>query len=688
MAQTLEIPRRPANYVWSDKDIDTIIDRMVTQESGGNPNARGKKGEIGLLQIMPQTAAAYGVSPELLTNPIVNKWVGRRYLTDLLSKYHGDMMRAVEAYNAGSKRVNENKIPVSTQSYARRALEGLGGAASSIMGEGTAEAEEPYTGPVFSVPAGGKSGTKTTPYTGPVYPSSTAKPEPLGARLAGWLPTVGQGVGEFVGASAGAAIPGVGETGIPEYAGAVAGGAAGSAGGAGLENQIRQRVYGLPPVSVGSETLMGGAGSAVGGVLPLIPRLRKAAAISHATGKSFGEAWEELGRVGADLEGTLGTGARKAELLQQAPGTPVQRAYEQTLNQSLKQLSQAYDTLLKSSYHQMTPNTVTVVAGRVAKTLELAGKPLRQSIEDEIAAQPMTVRRAQVVLSNIRQMERSLNPDTQRVARGAIAEVKKALESDIDAVIGPAKAAQRKALDQMYARKIAQFPIRAERGAFTLPQAAEAVTSTGGKPGDVGRVVSVIEEMEQAGKIDPLRRATATRIFQKASAVGGNNPIEKLKALQKAVASVKPEIFDALYGRGARTTWLRSAADLAERQGELLKHPDEAAAIGAAVGNYLKSPGVLAHWTNFLGHRTGIGAILMLGGAEFGQREAIAGGSALLGISIYEAVSHSKIAVSLLGAAARTKNSQATARLIIAAMNAAIRAGAESALQPTGTGGP
>ena len=45
------------------QDLDAILDRMAGKESSGNANAVGKKGEIGLLQVMPSTAKQYGVDP-------------------------------------------------------------------------------------------------------------------------------------------------------------------------------------------------------------------------------------------------------------------------------------------------------------------------------------------------------------------------------------------------------------------------------------------------------------------------------------------------------------------------------------------------------------------------------------------------------------------------------------------------
>src|SRR5208283_3888032 len=103
-------------------DLDAILDRMTNRESGGNAQAKGKKGEVGLLQVMPDTARQYGVDPKLLTNPVVNRWVAKRYLTDLLGEFKGNLGLAIAGYNAGPGRVRSGSIPASTSSYVRDVL--------------------------------------------------------------------------------------------------------------------------------------------------------------------------------------------------------------------------------------------------------------------------------------------------------------------------------------------------------------------------------------------------------------------------------------------------------------------------------------------------------------------------------------------------------------------------------------
>ena len=669
MPQALEIPAQAS-------PLDPILELIQRREnSKGDPKARGKAGEIGLFQIMPQTGKMYGINdPKLLENPVINRWVAKRYMADLLSKYKGDLPLALQAYNAGPGNVDKGTVPTASKSYARKILEGLGGDVSTIMGEGTAAGADwkPESDPV---PIGKTWKPEGAPV--PIKPTPTPS-QPWPVRVAGALPIVGQIGGEFAGSTLGAAVPGAGETGLSEYAGAVAGGGLGSAGGAEVENRIR-RIYGLPPVSVTSEGLWGAGGSAVGGAIPLASRFRKAAKIASATGKSFSDALEEVTKAEAALESTLGIGKRKAAMLANAPANQAQKAYNLTRETGLKELGAEYSRILQPYANKKTANTVeAVLGGRTGKMLELTGKPLRQAIEDEIHAEPMTVRRAQVILSQLRQIRRSLNPDSQRVALSAIGDLEKALKADIRNVVGQTVSQQLDALDTYYARQIARFPQRAVRAAFTEPQAAEAILAS--KPGDAGRVVEVIQDMRRTGQIAALQRATATRIYQKAAAEGATNPGAELKALQKAVESIKPEIFDELYGKGAQKLWVNSAKTIAERHGDLLKHPDEAAAVAVEVKNYLSQPGVLARMTHFFGHRALWGAMMAGGGYEFGSKEMAMAGAGLLGIEGYEMVAHSPTALRLLSLAAAQKTPRAVARLIIAALGAAARTGGEKAL--------
>jgi soluble lytic murein transglycosylase-like protein len=78
-----------------------LVRAIIAQESGWNHLALSSKGAVGLMQLMPQTAAAYRVqNPYVVTE---NLSAGVRYLSYLLDHFHGEMRLAVAAYYCGAK---------------------------------------------------------------------------------------------------------------------------------------------------------------------------------------------------------------------------------------------------------------------------------------------------------------------------------------------------------------------------------------------------------------------------------------------------------------------------------------------------------------------------------------------------------------------------------------------------------
>jgi soluble lytic murein transglycosylase-like protein len=93
-------------------DVDpALIHAVILAESGYDPSARSRKGAVGLMQLMPETAERYGVLNRL--DPAQNIRGGTRYLRDLLRMFNNDLRLALAAYNAGEGAVAKygNRIP-------------------------------------------------------------------------------------------------------------------------------------------------------------------------------------------------------------------------------------------------------------------------------------------------------------------------------------------------------------------------------------------------------------------------------------------------------------------------------------------------------------------------------------------------------------------------------------------------
>ena len=113
----------PIIFAAADRyDVDpALVKAVIMAESSYNPMAISKKGAIGLMQLMPTTAAALGVEDSL--NPEHNIDGGVKYLKKLLKRFGGDIELALAAYNAGSKKVKKYKgIPPykNTQKFVKK----------------------------------------------------------------------------------------------------------------------------------------------------------------------------------------------------------------------------------------------------------------------------------------------------------------------------------------------------------------------------------------------------------------------------------------------------------------------------------------------------------------------------------------------------------------------------------------
>ena len=101
--------------------------RLIERESGFDPNARGTSGEIGLAQIMPDTAKepGYGTDPILdRSDPMESLRFGAQHLANLIQHYDGDVTLALQAYNGGSGNVARGTVSDDAKQYASELLNG------------------------------------------------------------------------------------------------------------------------------------------------------------------------------------------------------------------------------------------------------------------------------------------------------------------------------------------------------------------------------------------------------------------------------------------------------------------------------------------------------------------------------------------------------------------------------------
>jgi soluble lytic murein transglycosylase-like protein len=82
-----------------------LLAAVVKQESNFNPNAKSSVGAKGLTQLMDTTAHGLGVTDSF--DPTQSLDGGARFLSGLLTEFHGDQTLAVAAYNAGPAAVKK-----------------------------------------------------------------------------------------------------------------------------------------------------------------------------------------------------------------------------------------------------------------------------------------------------------------------------------------------------------------------------------------------------------------------------------------------------------------------------------------------------------------------------------------------------------------------------------------------------
>jgi len=134
---------------FSQQEIDAAIDQAASRhnvdpslvravikvESNFNPNAVSRKGAMGLMQLMPQTARRLNVSNPF--DPEQNVDAGVRQLKQLMENYGGDVKLTLAAYNAGPGAVARSAgVPhyAETRQYVKRITQLYYGGTDSTEG--------------------------------------------------------------------------------------------------------------------------------------------------------------------------------------------------------------------------------------------------------------------------------------------------------------------------------------------------------------------------------------------------------------------------------------------------------------------------------------------------------------------------------------------------------------------------
>jgi len=117
---------------WYALDPKLVLS-VIAAESNFEQGARSPKAAMGLMQLIPDTAARFNVRNAY--NATQNLRGGMAYLRWLLSYYRGDIAYVLAAYNAGERRVDRHRgvppIP-ETQAYVRKVMGLYGGTRHSF----------------------------------------------------------------------------------------------------------------------------------------------------------------------------------------------------------------------------------------------------------------------------------------------------------------------------------------------------------------------------------------------------------------------------------------------------------------------------------------------------------------------------------------------------------------------------
>lgn len=121
-----------------------LLRAQMKIESGGNPNAKSEKGAVGLMQLIPETQKALGVTDP--TDPKQSIYAAARLMAENLDRY-GNVEDAVRAYHGGTDQSNWGP---KTQAYANNVVASYTGKAAPSAAK--APDEEDFAALDFAAP--------------------------------------------------------------------------------------------------------------------------------------------------------------------------------------------------------------------------------------------------------------------------------------------------------------------------------------------------------------------------------------------------------------------------------------------------------------------------------------------------------------------------------------------------------
>lgn len=98
----------PSEPTKSSDPMDSLLDAVEMQESGGDVNAISSEGAEGAYQFLPSTGRQYAKKLGVRYNPknkAQQREIARAYLSDLLEMFDGDVGLALTGYHSGENRV-------------------------------------------------------------------------------------------------------------------------------------------------------------------------------------------------------------------------------------------------------------------------------------------------------------------------------------------------------------------------------------------------------------------------------------------------------------------------------------------------------------------------------------------------------------------------------------------------------